>query len=81
MCSKLFCTFLCRCFARLQLETSRNFFYGGNVVGALVHFFFTAAHFFLTLVTATKFSCCSYIKKCLLCFLSLPLDLCRPFSR
>ena len=24
-CSTLFCTFLCRCFARLQLETSRNF--------------------------------------------------------
>ena len=32
----LFCTFLCRCFARLQRATSRNFlsytFYGGNVV-------------------------------------------------
>ena len=25
MCSTLFCTFLCRCFARLQRETSRNF--------------------------------------------------------
>ena len=24
-CSTLFCTFLCRCFARLQRETSRNF--------------------------------------------------------
>ena len=24
-CSKLFCTFLCRCFERLQRETSRNF--------------------------------------------------------
>ena len=23
-CSKLFCTFLCRCFARPQRETSRN---------------------------------------------------------
>ena len=33
--------FLCRCFARLQLETSRNLLhvYGGNVVHALVHFF------------------------------------------
>ena len=25
-CSKFFCTFLCHCFARLQCETSRNFF-------------------------------------------------------
>ena len=25
MCSRLFCTFLCRCFALLQHETSRNF--------------------------------------------------------
>ena len=25
MCSTLFCTFLCSCFARLQRETSRNF--------------------------------------------------------
>ena len=39
-----FCTFLCRCFARLQRETSRNFlvtrFFGENVVRALVHLFF-----------------------------------------
>ena len=73
--------------------TTPNFqklFYGGNVVVALVHFFFTTSHFFLTLVAAsishfvtagTKFSCCSFIRKCLLCFLSLALDLCRPFSR
>ena len=44
-----FCTFLCRCFARLQRETSRNFlvsytFHGGNNVRVLVHFLFTAAH-------------------------------------
>ena len=85
-----FCTFLCRCFARPQRETFRNFFYGGNVVRVLVHFFFTAAHFHLALVAAsishfvtaaTKFSCCSSNKKCILCFLSLALDLCRPFSR
>ena len=53
--------------------------------------FFTAAHFLLALVAArishfvtaaTKFSCRSSNKKmCLLCFLSLALDLCRPFSR
>ena len=79
----LFCTFLCRCFARLQRETSRNFlvthFVDWNVVRFLVHFFFTAAHFHLTLVaasishfvtTAAKLSCCS-----------LALDLCRPLSR
>ena len=51
---------------------------------------FTAAHFHLALVAAsishfvtaaTKFSCCSSNKKCLLCFLSLALDICRPFSR
>ena len=52
--------------------------------------FFTAAHFLLALVAgsishfvtaATKFSCCSWNKKLLLCFLSIALDLCRPFSR
>ena len=51
-------------------------------------FFFTAAHFHIALMApsiphfvtaATKFSCCSSTKKCLLCFLSLALDLCRPF--
>ena len=38
-----FCTFLCRCFAQLQRETSRTFlsytFYRGNVVRVPVHFF------------------------------------------
>ena len=52
--AQYFCTFLCLCFARLQLETSRNFP-------------FTAAHFHLALVAAsispfvtaaTKFFCC-----------------------
>ena len=60
-------------------------FYGGNVVRFLVHFFFTAAHFHLVLVAAsishfvtavTKYS----TKNCLLCFLSLALDLYRPFQ-
>ena len=72
----LFCTFFCRCFARLQRETSRNFlvtsFIDWNVVRFLVHFFLTAAHFHLALVapsishfvtTATKLSCCSSNKK------------------
>ena len=89
-----FCTFLCRCFARLQRETSRNFlvtrFMEEMSYVFSFTFFFTAAHFLLALVAAsishfvtaaTKFSCCSSNKKCLLCFLSLALDLCCPFSR
>ena len=56
-------------------------------------FFFTASHFLLALVAATSIShfvtACRYIinfmlffqQKCLLCFLSRALDLCRPFSR
>ena len=69
-CSTLFCTFLCRWFARLQRETSRNFL--GNVVRVLVHYIFTAAYFHLALVAAnishvviaaTKISCCSSNKK------------------
>ena len=84
-----FCTFLCRCFAWLQRETSRNFF-GENVARVLVHFFFTA-HFHLALVTTsishvvtaaiTKFSCRFSNKKVSFIFLSLALDLCRPFYR
>ena len=51
--------------------------FGGNVVRVLVYLFFTAAHFHLALVTAsishsvtpaTKFSCCSSNKKCILLF-------------
>ena len=47
-------------------------FFGGNLERALIHFFFTAAHFHFTLVDAsishfvtatTKFSCCSPNKK------------------
>ena len=76
-----FCTFLCRCFARLQRETSRNSagftFFGGNVVRLLVHRFFTTAHFHFFIVassishfpTATaKFSCRFFNKVWLLCF-------------
>ena len=66
--------------------------YGGNVVRVLVHFFFSiAAHFVLELVAASislftsppqqKLYAVLSTKKCLLCFLSLALDLCRPFSR
>ena len=79
-----FCTFLCRCFVRLQRETSRNVLVtrfmeemSHKTARSLVHFFFTVAHFHLALVAAyishfvtntTKFSCCSSNKKCLLCF-------------
>ena len=66
-----FCRFLCRCFARLQRETYRDFFYGGNTVRVIVHFVH-CAHFLLALVASsishfvsstTKFSCCSSNKK------------------
>ena len=82
----LFCTTTSWNFQKLLSYT----FYGGNVVRVLVHFFLTAAYFHLALVAAsishfvtvaTKFSCCSSNKKCLLCFFSLALDLFRPFSR
>ena len=82
----LFCTTTSWNFQKLLSYT----FYGGNVVRVLVHFFLTVAYFHLALVAAsishfvtvaTKFSCCSSNKKCLLCFFSLALDLFRPFSR
>ena len=57
----------------------------------LFTFFFTAAHFHLALVATiishvvtaaiTKFSCRSSNKKVSFVFLSLALDLCRPFYR
>ena len=67
-------------------------FYGGNVARFLVHFFFTVAHFHLNLhwwplaflillPPLQNFHVVLPTKKCLLCFLSLALDLCRPFSR
>ena len=64
-----FCKFLCRCFAQLQRETSRNFLVTRFFPSL---FFFIAAHFHLALVAAsishfvtavTKFSCCSSNKK------------------
>ena len=45
-----FCSFLYRCFARLQRETQklpRYTFFGGNVECVPVPFFFAAAHFHL----------------------------------
>ena len=45
-CSTLFCTFLCRCFARLQREHSRNFLATSFMkeMSYLLFTFFTAAH-------------------------------------
>ena len=81
----LFCTSTTWNFQKLLSYT----FYGGNVVRVIVHCFFTATHFRLALVaasisyfltTVTTFSYCSPNKK-MSPFLSLALDLCRPFSR
>ena len=74
------------------MQNLQKRFYGGNVVHVLIHFFFTASHFLLALVAASIshfVTACRYIinfmlffqQKCLLCFLSRALDLCRPFSR
>ena len=75
---RLFCTFLCRCFARLQRETSRNFllytFYGGNVGRVLVHFFFHCRSFSPWWLLASRryqISFCS--KNVSFCFFSLTL--------
>ena len=83
-----FCIFLCRCFARLQHETSRNFVVTCFMEEMSNVFLFTlfsppliftqvAASISHFLTAATKFSCCTY-KKCLLCFFisrSSPLSL------
>ena len=70
--------------------TTWNFqklFYGGNVVRVLVHFYFTPLIFSLhwwplaLSPPLQNFHVVLPTKKCLLCFLSLALDLCRPFSR
>ena len=79
-------------FPRLQRETSRNFLVtrfmqGMSYVLSLI-FFFTAAHFHLSwwplafLIFSPplqNFHGVLPTKKGLLCFLSLALDLCRPF--
>ena len=87
-----FCTFLCRCFAWLQRETSRNFLVtlnGGNGVCVLTSsLFFTAPHvhlafacwlpaFLILSPPLQNFHVVLQKKK----FLSVALDLCRSFSR
>ena len=66
-----FCTFLCRCFARLQHETSRNFLVTRFMEKKSYVFSFTffslplifTLHFSHFVTAATKFSCCSSNKK------------------
>ena len=83
---------LCHCFVRLQRETSRNFLVTCFMEKMSYMFLFSFFSLLLifTLVTAsishfltiaTKYSCCSSTKKCVLFFLSLALTLCRSFSR
>ena len=84
----LFCTTTMWNFQKLR---SYTFFRRKSRQCSRSVFFFTAAHFHLALVAAsisdfmtaaTKFSCCSSDKNMSpLFFLSLALDLCRPFSR
>ena len=89
-----FCTFLCRCFVRLQRTTSRNFLVTRFMEEISHEFSFT--FFSLPLIFTLhwwpltfpilspplqNFPVVLPTKKCLLCFLSPALDLCRPFSR
>ena len=84
-----FCKFLCRCFARLQRETSTNFFMEemsyvfsftffcycrsfSPCIGGRQHFSFSHRRYKIFILLFHQ-------KKCLLCFLSLALDLSRPF--
>ena len=86
-----FCTFLCRCFTRLQRETSRNFLVTRFIEEISYLFLFTlffSLPLIFTLVAASisHFLRCKIVtfffqKDCLLCFSSLSLALCRAFYR
>ena len=82
----LFCTTTTWNFQKLLSYT----FYGGNVVSVSVHFFslpliFTLHWWLLAFLILSpplqNFHVVLPTKKCLLCFLSLALNPCRPFSR
>ena len=90
-----FVHFFCRCFARLQRETSRNFLVTRFMEEMSYVFSFTfffhcrsispsalvAASISYFLTATTKLSCCSSNKKNVsFSCLSLSLDLCCPFS-
>ena len=83
-------TFFVHLFAVVLHDYDINFqklsgyiFYGGNIVFVLVQFFFSLSLIFTLVATsishfltaATKFLCCSFDKKRLLCFFSLALAL------
>ena len=81
----LFCTFLCRCFAQIQRETSINFLVKRFMKKCRTCFCFffslpliftvVAASISHFLTAATKFSCCSSNKKMSIVFyLSLQLS-------
>ena len=87
-----FCTFLSRCFARVQRETSRNFlaksFMEEMSYLFLVHYFFFLCRsyspwwplaFLSFSPQLTRFLCCYSNKKRPLSFLPLALALCRFF--
>ena len=89
-----FCTFLCHSFGRLQRETSRNFLVARFMEEMSYVFSFT--FFSLPLIFTLHWWPLAFLilspplqnfhvvlptKKCLLCFLSLALNPCRPFSR
>ena len=89
-----FCTFLCRCFARLQRETSRNFL----VVRFMeeMSYVFSFTFFLLPLIIILHWWPLPFLilspplqnfhvvlptKNISFVFFSLALDLCRPFPR
>ena len=89
LCSKkathFFCTFLCRCFARLQRETSRNFLVTRCRTCSRFFSFFSASHFHLALVAVSishflispplqNFHFVLSTKKCLVFYLSLQIS-------
>ena len=75
-----FCIFLCRCFARLQRKTSRNFLitrFTEEMSYVFLFTFFPLSLIFIFLFSHRRYkiSCCSSNKKCLLCTpRTLPLD-------
>ena len=93
-CSTLFCTFLCRCFARLRRETSRNFLdvtrcleemsYLFSFTCVSLRFIFTLHWGPLAFLILSPPLQNSHVvlptKNVSFVFLSLAVDLCRPFS-
>ena len=85
---------VCRWIARLQRETSRNFLVTRFMeesrtcsrslffsLPLIFTFYWWPLAFLILSPPLQNFHVVLLTKKCLLCFLSLALDLCRPFSR